>query len=133
MGIAAGTAAGHLLPGAGPAGAGAEPAGAAPPCAPPSSPDFFSLVGENIIWPIRCSRLTEDCVYLIRPPGGMSFSDPPGASDRYLSPSSPAETISATVSSGSLIDWSMLICTSARKVFGSRSADTTEPTLMPLM
>ena len=36
------------------------------------------------------------------PPGGIVFSSPPGTSDRYCSPSRPFETISATVSSGSL-------------------------------
>src|SRR4051812_45988651 len=110
MGSRPGNSACHLVPAA-PAGAGAAPAagdcGAAPGALPSFA--FLSLLGENIIWPIRCSRLTEDCVYLIRPPGAMSFSDPPGTSDRYLSPNRPDETISATVSSGNLIDRSTLM------------------------
>src|SRR5439155_12469385 len=76
---------------------------AAPPCGASPSPDFFCPPGEEkIICPIRFSRLTEDWVYLICPPGGIICSEPPGTSARYRSPSRPAETISATVSSGNL-------------------------------
>ncbi len=39
----------------------------------------------------------------------------------------------ATVSTGSLIDGSMLIFTTATKVFASSVCETIEPTLMPLM
>src|SRR5438067_10065335 len=56
------------------AGAGAPPA---PPCAPsPSAGAFFGA--EKIIWPIRFSRLTDDCVYLILPPSGIVLSALPG-------------------------------------------------------
>ena len=96
------------------------------------SPGFLAG-GENIICPIKCSRLTEDWVNLICPPGAMSLSDPPGTSDMYLSPSRLDETISATVSSGSLTDGSTLIRTVARNVFGSSVVSSTEPTLMPLI
>src|SRR5438132_6697644 len=94
-----------------------SPPGGGFPGASPSAP--FLLPGaEKIIWPIRFSRLIEDWVYLMRPPGGMTLSEPPGTNDRYLSPKRPAETILATVSSGSLTAGSMLIRKVARKLFG---------------
>src|SRR6516165_970484 len=45
------------------------------------SPGFFCAPGcEKIIWPIRFSRLTGAWVNLMRPPGGIACSEPPGAS-----------------------------------------------------
>src|SRR5580765_5222219 len=64
-------------------------------CGVSPSLGFFAPGEEKIVWPIRLSRLIEDWVYLILPPGGITVSDPPGTSDMYLSPSSPAEMISA--------------------------------------
>src|ERR1700676_2351724 len=116
----------HFDEGAAPSCGGAGGCGVSPS-------GFFAPGEENIVWPIRLSRLTEDWVYLILPPGGITWSDPPGTSDMYLSPRSPAEMISATVSSGSWTIGSMLIRTTARKVFGSSSSAATEPILMPLM
>src|ERR1700733_673836 len=100
-----------------------------PPGAGASLSPGFLGGGENIIWPIRCSMLTEDWVNFIRPPGDKSLSDPPGTSDMYLSPSRPDETISATVSSGNLTAGSTVIRTVARNVLGSSVVETTEPTL----
>ncbi len=77
--------------------------------------------------------LTDDWVNLTRPPGARSLSEPPGTSDMYLSPSRLDDTISATVSSGSLSELSTLIRTVARNVLRSRVNPSTEPTLMPLI
>ena len=53
-------------------------------------------------------------MYWILPPGGIILSEPPGASDMYLSPSSPEDVTCATVSSGNCTAGSMLMRIVAR-------------------
>src|ERR1035437_2413131 len=69
-----------------------------------ASPGFTVLtmvVTLKMNFPSSCSRLTEDWVMVIVPPGSSIVLSPPGVSDRNLTPSRPSLVTSALLSLGS--------------------------------
>ena len=72
------------------------------------------LVTLKMNLPSNCSRLTEDWVMVIVPPGFSIVVSPPGLSDRNLPPSNPSLVTSALLSLGSWMPSCTVSVTTAR-------------------